>query len=60
MIKKDIEIKEALQIAVCYTHFLSLLFNDRKVYRIKKVLGEVVLGPFERVWQKHKSSLINN
>jgi len=58
--KKDISIKEALSEAVCFTHFVSLLFNNRPYYRVRKVLGVGVLLPFLRVWDKNKDKIINS
>lgn len=50
--KTDITIIEALQTAVCYTHFISLLFRDKPYYSIKKYLGNIVLLPFKNLWEK--------
>jgi hypothetical protein len=63
MKKKRLSIKDATITAVCYTHFVQLLFTGygssytyNQVYRY---LGKDILKPFYNHWMFSKGCLIN-
>jgi len=46
MNNNDIELLKAKEEAICYTHFLTLVFG-KALYKIYRILGPVVLQPFK-------------
>jgi len=44
-------LSEAKNNAVCYTHFITLLF-EKPYYKIHSYLGPIILGPLKRFYFK--------
>lgn len=48
------ELNHYADISVCYTHFISLCFNNRPFNRINKILGKDILAPLKRTYDTLK------
>ena len=55
-INDTMPINQALREAVCYIHFIRLVFGGWSYYSIYKYLGNTILKPFRIIWDNRNNN----